>query len=228
MKQQLSKWLASAALFGFTACVIAAPYSVTYTDTATTSDTLPANIIAGQQFTIEFVFDNGNGTAANQSWSADNVQCAIFTFNNAQDVFLAINVSTKPFTSSTVGNFTTDAAGHLQAGAISWYDDGPIANPQKSNVSGFSAGANAWYIDGGNDVVNFNSTNVSVGMATVGNNVQVANWTNPVPAGGVCAAFFPAPAAQSQAIPALSEWGVIMLSTLLGLGAILALRRKRQ
>jgi hypothetical protein len=227
MKQQLSKWLASAALFGFAAGVIAAPYSVTYTDTATTSDTLPANIIAGQQFTVKFVFDNGNSTAANQSWSAGNVQCAIFTFNNAQNVFLAINVSTHPFTSSTVGNFTTDGTGHLQAGAISWFDDGPIANPQVSNVSGFSGGANAWFINGGNDVVNFNATNVSVGMATVANNDQVANWTNPVPAAGVCAGFFGAPA-QSQNIPTLSEWGVIMLSTLLGFGAVLTLRRKRQ
>jgi hypothetical protein len=225
MKQQLSKWFATA-LFGLASGAIAAPYSVTFTDTATTSDTLPAGVIAGQQFTVKFVFDNGNSTAVNQSWSAGNVQCAIFTFNNAQDKFLAINVSTKPFTSSTVGNFTTDGTGNLQAGAISWFDDGPIANPQVSNIAGFTGGANAWFINGGNDVVNFNSTNVSVGMATVAKNVQVTNWTNPVAAAGVCAGFFTGPA-QSQNIPTMSEWGTIMLSILLGFGAVLALRRKR-
>lgn len=227
MKQQLSKWLASAALLGLAAGAIAAPYSVTYTDTATSVDSFPAGINSGQQFTVKFVFDNGNSSAANQSWSASNVQCAIFTFNNAQDKFLAINISTKPFTSSTVGNFTTDGTGKLRAGAISWWDDGPIANPQVSNVAGFGGGANAWYINGGNDVVNFNATTVSVGMATVANNVQVTNWSNPVPAAGVCAGFFAGPV-QSQAIPTLGSWGMIVLTTLLGFGAVLGLRRRRQ
>ncbi len=225
MKNSLARWLIGAAMFGLAAGVIAAPYSVTYTDTATTSDTLPAGINAGQQFSVTFVLDNGNSSTANQSWSADNVQCAIFTFNNAQDKYLAINISANPFTSSTLGNFTTDGAGNLQTGTISWYDDGPIAAPQVTNVAGFS-GANAWYINGGNDVVNFNSTNVSVGMATVANDVQVTNWSNPVPGAGVCAGFFAAPV-QSQPIPTLGEWGMIVLSILLAWSAAFALRRQR-
>jgi hypothetical protein len=224
MKQQLSKWLASAALFGLAAAAIASPYSVTFTDTATSSGSFPAGINSGQQFTVKFVFDSGGSSVANQSWSADEVQCVIFTFNNAQDRFLAINTSGIPFTSS-LGNFTTDAAGQLQTGTISWFADGPIVNPQATNVTGFS-GANGWFINGGNDVVNFNATTVSVGMANVANNDQVTNWSNPVPAAGVCAGFFAAPV-QAQPVPTLGSWALIVLATLLGVGAALGLRRKR-
>lgn len=224
IKQLLRLW-AGVAFVLVAGVASAAPYSVTFSDTASSLDTFPAGVSAGQQFTAKVVFDNGGTTATNQSWSADNVQCMIFTFNNAQDKFMAMNYSGAGFT-STSGNFTTDGSGLLQAGTIDWFDDGPIAVPQASNIAGFTNGAVAWFLNGANDVVNFNSSNVSVGFVNVGNDTTVTNWTNPVPAPGACAALF-LPKAPALPVPTLGEWAMILLSILLAAGGILARRRQR-
>jgi hypothetical protein len=220
MKKSISTWLSGIAAFGFAIGAMAAPYSVTFTGTSLTGQVFPAGVNNGEQVSIKFVIDNGNSSVASQAWSAANVQCAIFTFNNAQDKFVAINYSGQPFTTSTTGNFTTNGAGVLQAGLIVWRDlSRPITNPKVTNIVGTTS-LWSWYINGANDVIYWNPFGTaSVGTSNVANNVQVTNWSNPVPANGVCANLFQS----SQPIPTLSDWGIIMLSALVGLFALVRL-----
>jgi hypothetical protein len=85
-----------------------------------------------------------------------------------------------------------------------------------------SAGpALSWYVNASNDVIYFDSTGASVGLSNVGNDTTAAFWTNPVPSTDTCTA---API-QSVEVPTLGEWGATILSTLLALVALFALRR---
>ncbi len=227
MNRTLSSWLAGAVGFGLAAGALAAPYAVSYTSTTQTNSVLPAGVNNGEQFTLTLVLDNGGATTASQSWSADNVQCAIFVFNNAQDKFTAVNYVGHPFTTSTTGNFTTNASGQLQAGAILWEDlSDPIPNPYATNIAGITSVFD-WFLNGINDVLFWNSVNISAGFVNVANDVQVSSWSNPVPASGTCGLYFGPPAA-AKPIPDMNAWGIALLSGLLGFGAILALQRRRR
>jgi hypothetical protein len=220
--------LAAAMLF-LAASAIAAPYSVTHSDTLETNSTLPAGITSGQPMTTTFVFDNGGSVAASQTWSAANVQCVIFRFNSAADKFVAVNYSAAPFTTATTGSFTTDAGGVLQAGTIRWIDAPASGIPTAQYATNVVTAVPlaGWYINAINDVVLWDpaSANPSVGYLNVGNDTTTTNWSNPQPASGVCASFF-APAA-AQGVPALSEWGLIMLTVLIAAAAFGGLGRQR-
>ncbi|MEO6782562.1 MAG: IPTL-CTERM sorting domain-containing protein [Bradyrhizobium sp.] len=210
-------------LTGFAACCLAigataAPFCVRYTDTVSFSS-LPPEIISGQQVTVTFILDNGNSSAANQTWSAADLKSAVFTFNNAQNKSVAIDYSGSPLSPgpSTFisGSFTTNGAGQLQAGSIDWEDfRGPIPNPIATNITGVTL-VNQWYIDSLNNVLLLNSG--QVGFTSVANDGPATNWSNPVPAGVCGAAPPPPPPATSQPIPTLSEWGIVALSVLVGL-----------
>ena len=218
--------LAAMAL-GLAAAANGAPFAVTHTDLMNTNSALPAGITGGQNMATTFVLDNGGAVVASQSWPAASVQCVIFRFNNAADKFLAVNYVGAPFSTSTTGSFTTDAAGVIQAGAITWIDFPPPvpANKVVTNVAG-AGPLNGWFINANNDVVLWNPGNSpSVGYVNVGNDTTTTNWSNPVPAAGLCASFL-SPVA-SQGVPTLGERGLIMLSTLLALTALIGFRRKR-
>jgi hypothetical protein len=66
----------------------------------------------------------------------------------------------------------------------------------------------------------------------VANNIIAANWTNPVPDSGACGSAPPPPPSPppqiQQPIPTLTEWAIVLLSSLLILGGVFSLRRKRQ
>jgi hypothetical protein len=229
----VAKWFVGASACGLALVAMAAPFSVTYTDTVlSATGPLAAEIANGQQVTVQLILDNGNGTAANQTWSASHLQCVIFTFNNAQDRFVAIDYSGGPLSgagTTTTGSFTTNGAGQLQAGTFEWDDlRDPIPNPHLTNIAGVTT-VNFFYIDGFNDVIFFNAGQ-QVGFTNVANNDQVANWSNPVASDGVCAGSgaLPPPPASSQPIPTLTEWGLVILSGLLTLGAAFFLRRQRR
>jgi len=230
MKMSSSAAVLAAAALVLAAAANAAPYAVTHTDLLNTNSVLPAGITAGQNMATTFVLDNGNAVATSQTWSAASVQCVIFRFNNAADRFLAVNYVGAPFSSSTTGSFTTDGAGVIQAGSIVWIDFPPPVPPGKVVTNVVGAGPlDGWFINANNDVVLWNpSDSPSVGYVNVGNDTTTTNWSNPVPAPGLCASFLsPGSAGVSTGIPALNEWGLIVLSTLLGLAALVGLRRKR-
>jgi YVTN family beta-propeller protein len=77
-------------------------------------------------------------------------------------------------------------------------------------------------------VANTDSNNVSV-IDTVTNTVMatVAVGTSPVAFGQFIGPAVAAPTTPAT-IPTMSEWGMILLSSLLALGTILILRRQRQ
>jgi hypothetical protein len=220
MLKNIAKWLSGAAALGFAAGAMAAQYSVTYTDTSSNS---ALGIIGGEQATIKIILDNGNSSVANQTWTAANVQCVTFTFNNAQNLFAAINYSGTAFT-TTNGSFTTNGAGVLQTAPLSWDDDAfPVVAPVVTNIAGFTP-VQAWFIDAANEVIDGNGAEID--FTNVGNDTTAANWSNPVPDIGGCGAA--PPPTQTQSVPTLTSWGVVMLSSLLVLGVVFSLRRQRQ
>jgi hypothetical protein len=223
MKTNLLSWLAGAAAFGLAAGAMAAPYSVKYVDTVSTASVL--GITNGQQATIELILDNGNSSVASQTWSAANVTCVTFKFNNAQNLFVAINYSGVPFTFGTTGNFTTNGAGVLQTVPSSWIDFSPfVGNPVVTNIAGSTPLSGMW-INANNNVLFLSPS--QVGFTNVANDIIAANWSNPVPSNGNCSGASGPPAAASS-IPTLTEWSLLMLAGLLALGAVFALRRQRQ
>lgn len=207
------------------AAVDAAPYAVTHTDLMNSNTAFPPGIIAGQNMSTTFVLDNGGGVATNQTWGAGNVQCVIFRFNNAANLFLAVNYVGSPFSSSTTGSFATDGAGALQAGTITWVDFPPTIAASKyvTNVAGAGT-LEGWFINAINDVVLYNGNSPSVGYVNVANDTSSANWSNPVPAGGLCATFLNT---TPQVVPTVNQWGLIVLATLLAAAALVVVWRKR-
>jgi len=188
IKRSILKWLTGVVACGLAVCAVAAPFSVKYTDTVSGSPP-PPEIINGQQVTVEFILDNGNSSAASQTWSAANLKLVCFTFNNAQDKFVSIDYSGSPLTANgstvvTIGNFTTNAAGQLQAGTFDWEDfRDPIPNPHVTNIAGVTT-VNDWFIDGLNHVIDFNTG--QLGFTNVANDDDVTNWSNPVSSNGAC------------------------------------------
>lgn len=135
--KNLSKWLAGTAMFGavvgFAAGAMAAPFSLTYTDTVSTGGTLPAGINTGERATVKLILDNSNSSVANQTWTAADVQCVIFTFNDAQNKYVAINYAGNPFSSSTTGNFTINGSGELLELTMSRFIEVPCSMIEHRN-----------------------------------------------------------------------------------------------
>jgi hypothetical protein len=188
--RSISKWLTGLAAYALVVAAAAAPFSVRYTDT-TSVVTPTAGVIDGQQVTVEFILDNGNTTVVSQTWSAANLKRVCFTFNNAQDKSVAIDYSGSPLTANgstvvTTGNFTTNAAGQLQAGTIDWEDfRDPIPVPHATNIAGVAV-VRDWFIDHLNHVLGFDAG--QIGFVNVTNDDTVTNWSNPVPSSGACSA----------------------------------------
>jgi len=229
MKKPVSAWLVCVIALALASIAGAAPFSVTYTDTISSFTGFYSDINAGEQAKVTVVFDNGGSTAASQTWTAANVQCVIFTFNNADNKFAAIDYAVPPIFPVTTGTFTTDGSGQLQTSTIDWQDDSDgITNPVAFNIAGVT-GTNPignWFLDGSNDVFD---TNVGeINFTNVANDTQVTNWSNPVPAAGVCASFFPSTSPKAAAIPTLNPWGMMTLSVLMGIGVVVGLRRHRR
>jgi hypothetical protein len=228
----VSTWSAGIAACGLAVGAAAAPFSVTYTDTVSATPP-PADIINGQQVTVQFILDNGGSSTATQTWSAGDLKCVIFTFNNAQDKSVAIDYSGSPLATGAstvaIGSFTTNGAGQLQPGTFDWEDyRDPVPNPFVTNLTGVTT-VSDWFIDQFNHVIAFNTG--QLGFTNVTNDGVVTNWSNPVPSNGVCAGGSgppPPPPAATQSIPTLGEWGLILLSGLLAVGAAFTLRRQRR
>jgi len=223
MKKPVSAWVTCAIALAATSIAGAAPFSVTYTDTISGFTGLFTDINTGQQAQVKIVFDNGGTSTATQTWTAANVQCVIFTFNNAGDRFAAINYATASFTTATTGAFTTNGAGQLQTGTIDWEDQSdPVTAPNLTNITGVTGGVGNWILNGTNRVIDFDLGEIS--FTNVANDTQVTNWSNPVPAPAVCASFFPTKTVVAP-VPALGPWSVVILSLVMGICVILGLRR---
>jgi hypothetical protein len=225
-----TKGLVGACACGLAALSWAAPFSVKYADTVGASG-LPAEILVNQQAIVELILDNGNSSATNQSWSASHLKCIIFTFNNAHDKWVAINYSGSPLSANAetavIGTFATNGSGQLQSGTFDWEDfRTPFNTPNSSNLSG-SPAVGAWFIDHFNSVLSLGSAPPkNVDFLNVTHDDQTANWSNPVSSTGTCAGpstppITPPPIVSAAvSVPTLSEWGLVALSLLVTLIAL--------
>jgi hypothetical protein len=227
MNNPISKWVTSAVALAIASLASAAPFSVTYTDTVSDRGFI-SDINVGEQAKVTLVLDNGGTSTASQTWTAADVQCVIFTFNNAANKFAAINYSGSSFPITT-GSFTTDGSGNLQAGTLGWDDDSDgITKPVATNITDVS-GVGNWFLDGTNTdfVVELTGpVGGPVNFTNFANTAIVTDWSNPTSANGVCASFFaPKVRPASVPVPASSPWSLVALSALVGLAGLLGLRR---
>ena len=214
-KHLLSYFLKLSALLSFlsiSSFVVAAPFTVTYTDTVLASSTIPP-YNTGEAFTISIVLDNGGTSVASQTWTSADITSITFTINDAPDTITTV-FSPISLTTST-GSFVTNAAGVLTAVPSAWNDNGFPLNSTVLSTNDPDLPVNAFFINSANGVY-FSNTNVAE-MTNVANNTTAANWSNPVSAGVL---------APATAVPALSQWAMIMLSLmLLAIGLLNKIRR---
>ncbi len=115
MKQAVST-LATLLLSASTLAV-AAPFSVTWTDTIAVGS--GAGYIAGQSLSVTYVLDNGGTTKISQTWNASDVVSVTFVLNNG-----AITTVFDPNGGGgfdlTIGNFATDGTGALISVPVDW------------------------------------------------------------------------------------------------------------
>ena len=165
--------------------------------------------------------DNGGATAASQAWVAGDLTCAIMTMNNSNNVGFAQDLVASAGTMAIAGSATTDAGGALTANFTS------IVSSAASNytVAHFApVDPIDWYFNSINDIFYDTTGGRSFGDAAGGTQMAFGNWTNPQPFSGRCDA---AAAVGLFPVPTLSQWGMVILSSLLALGSILVMRRRR-
>ena len=200
---------------------IAAPFATSYTGTIAGGSTLPG-IISGEPYTVTVVVDNGGATSATQAWGAANLRCVIFRMNTAANVTYAQDLLASAGTMTVGGSIATDGAGALTTNFTSVVSNTPPAATYTATGITLVDPVN-WFLNNINNVFYDTVFARSFGDAAGGTQMAIGNWTNPAPAGGVCAAALGPPAQ----IPTLSQWGMVILSGLLALGTIVMLRRRR-
>ena len=136
----------------------ATSYSTTYVGTIGTDDDRFSrerfpNIVEGESYAVTLVMNNGNASAASQAWSADDVECLIFRFNDARDVVYAEDISsTNPYVS---GSVVTNETGTLTAFFDQIVNDRDAGTPLENySTRGFSEPPLAvnWYLIGQNNI----------------------------------------------------------------------------
>jgi len=216
------RWAMFGLLLGWAAAspALAAPFSIRYTGTISTS-THP-NAIAGQTYDVTLVFDNGGATALGQTWNPADLRCIIFRFNNARNFVFTNDLLNDP-PNFIIGSAATNGAGVLTANFANVSDSDGI-NPAHYTVSGGTlAPAIDYYANDVNDV--FYDTSISRAIADAAGGVQMApgNWTNPAPFTGNCAglALGPPPAA----VPTMSDFAMWLMSFSLMVAGFFYVRR---
>jgi hypothetical protein len=207
--------------FLVSAAATAAPFAITYSGTMNAS-TIPG-VNSGGAYTVTVVMDNGGATAASQAWVAGDLTCVLWRMNNGGNVAFAQDLVASAGTMAIAGSATTDAGGALTAN----FTD--IVSSAATNYTVAGAGFAPvdpvhWFLNDANDVFYDTAQTRQFGDAAGGTLMAFGNWTNPQPFGGACDA---AAALGNLPVPTLSQWGMIILSSLLALGSIVMLRRRR-
>lgn len=200
---------------------IAAPYSITYSGTMSAS-TLPG-VSGGETYTVTLVMDNGGATAASQAWVGGDLTCVLWRMNNVGNIAFAQDLVASAATMAIGGSATTDAGGALTANFNS------IVSNAATNYTVAGTGFALvdpvnWFLNSINNIMYDTAFGRSFGDVAGGTQMAIGNWSNPQPFTGACDA---AAALGGRPVPTLSQWGMIILSSLLALGSILLLRRRR-
>lgn len=193
---------------------MAAPYAISYTGLLGTTD-FP-EIRPGEQYTIQFIFDNGGTSAQAQTWNRTHLVCAVWRFNNASDVTFIQDLSPtgSPPTFQT-GTVTTDSSGALTS-MFTQVRTQSILNGGITPASAYSATGItlnppvAWFANGGAGGVMFrDASHLAHDASNLAVQMDIAHWTAPVSSGNPCSALTAPPIA--TAVPALSHPGLALL-----------------
>jgi hypothetical protein len=223
MRSKILQTLAAAAMLLAAGPAAAAPYSIRYTGTMSTS--FIPGISPSQGFDVTFVFDNGGSTAASQTWNSSHLKCTIWRFNTARNLVYTQNLVGDPPSIAT-GTATTNSIGVL-TGNFTEIRDIPVTSSSSVTVSGGSLAFNiAWFANNVPDIFADNGPGYRA-AANTANGIQMAasNWTNPVPFNGDCAGTYLGTPPVYE-VPTLSQWAMILLAMLMGGAGWLALRRR--
>lgn len=216
------------------AAALASPYASTYTGTIAHSD-MTADAPDGATFTLTLVFDNGGATAAGQNWGTDDITCGFWRWRVDGTRSVAVALDLGAVGAAGTGKAITNALG-VPTGMFTDVNTGGTLAWADYGISGLPAGSFiGWAADGAGPVFgmaaggSLHSFDDGSGTAAGGVQMLASRWSAPLPFTGACDASAvppvpPTPPAPT-AIPALSSWGVLLLSGLLGLGA-LGCRRK--
>jgi hypothetical protein len=210
--RHLNALLTAATLAAAATGAAAAPYATTYTNQVSAS-TFP-EIYAEQPYSVTLVFDNGDSTAASQTWEPSSLTCIIWRMNGNQSVVYAQDLAATPPTTH-VGAAHTDASGVLD-GFFSELTANSAAQGTYT-ASGFAPalqGNVQWFINSTNGVFYGNGHSVSSTLGGV--SVSPANWSAPAPFTGNCAAPASHPG-QPTAVPTLGHAGLALLAGMLGM-----------
>jgi hypothetical protein len=206
--------VSAVAVLAASATAFATSYSVSYRGTIV--DSSFTEIINGQPYTVTVVVDNGNATAANQTWSAADLKCLIFRMNTGGQVAYAQDLAATNADLTVSGDLMTNGAGALTTN----FDqvDG-FADAGSYSAVGFNPQPQIqWYLNNANNVFFDNAH--EFGDASGGVQMAIAYWSNPQPFSGSCRVYAGA--------PALSAWGEILLASLMVVGGLAVLRRRTQ
>jgi hypothetical protein len=168
------KTLAALLLSGSTLAV-AAPFSVTRTDTVAPLSQAP--YIPGQSLSVTFVLDNGGTSAASQTWNAVDVVSVTYVLNNGA-ITTVFDPNGGDGMSDTLGSFVTDWTGALTAVPTHWADDSGTVPIISSNDP---AGSTAiwWWVNANNSIYyNIDGGNLSAEATNVANNINPAFWSD--------------------------------------------------
>ncbi len=212
------------ATFTASTSALAAPYSTTYTGTIGTDfdRTQFPELREGERYTATVVVDNGGASALSQTWAAGDVQCVIFTWNDAADVSFADNVVGDGL---FIGSMTTDAAGDLTGN----YEQAVVTAADNYTSSGFTTALVdpiSWYMNNANNIFMSDNYSLEVGDAAGGVQMAAGNWSAPVAVVGSCSPGSSTPAATpATPVPALPLFGLLALGGLVGLFGLRKLKK---
>jgi len=208
----------------FSTYSVADPFSITYTGTIGTeyASTFFPEVNEGESYNLTLVFDNASTNALSQTWGQQDLTCAIFLINDAQDVRFAHDLTVDPGDGSTSGSISTDGAGILTANFQNVIYNG-ITSDAYDSIGIQLTDPLDWYANDNNDVFFSSNADDAFGDAAGGVEMALANWTNPTPYVGTCAAA--ASPQTARPIPTMSQWALIILPMFLGL-VVFANRRR--
>jgi hypothetical protein len=199
-------------LLSVSTLAVAAPFSVTWTDTIGAGSEAP--YIVGQSLSVTYVLDNGGTSTISQTWNAADVVSVTFELNNG-----AITTVFDPNGGGgfdlTLGNFATDSTGALISVPVDWEsaNDSVVSSNDPQGTTNLD-----WFVDKFNGVYYNASADPDiriVNATNVTNNIIPAFWS----LGGTPP---PPPPSTSTAVPTMPVYALIL--TILGL-LLVATRR---
>jgi hypothetical protein len=152
---------------------LAAPYCFQYTDTISSSGTLPTGLAIGDSATITVKLDNGGTSLNSQTWNSSHLQSVTFDFKNGTVKTTFSSPWGGNGLNGSSGSFVTDGAGALTAVMSDWHDNNGLGTDYTTNSSNTPF---TWYLNGANS--EYYETSRRVNLTNVTNVTVASSWSN--------------------------------------------------